>query len=337
MIGGVVLRNIIYNLESRGYNFLDLLEEISITPDDLQKPNFSVSIYQMGHFVEKTVGRLQDNRIGLRMGFESPFSTLGILGQLYQSCDSYIDVLDNMIRHINLIDALSDYSYEIKPDGIYHCRTSNAAWSENYPVAARQAHELYVGLSVRSRRELFGRDIKPLKILTPYPREGENDLLEQYFSCPVVFNAEKMCIVMPLEMLEWKIPTSNPAALLLYKNYIQQILSARSAWTEHARLHISYQLRHTTPSIGLIASLMNLSVRSLQRYLKSEGTTFQELLDEVRYESAKHLLAQKHLSINEVSDLLGFDVQNSFNRFLQKIEGKTPLEFRRELVAGSTK
>ena len=335
MLSGIILRNVIFCLESKGYNFVDLLEEISISPEELYKPDLVLTPYQMGVFSEKTVRRLEDIRIGLRIGYESPYSALGVLGQLYQNCDTYADVLNNMIKYINLIDALNDYSYEIRKDGIYHIRRTNLSWIENFPIAARQSAELYISMSLRSRREILGREVKPLKIFTPYPKEGKVDLLEQYFQCPIVFNAEYTCFVLPLEVLNWKVPTANPAALQLYQNYIQQIKSSRNIWSENTKQHISYQLRNTTPSLPLISSLMNLSARSLQRYLKSEGTSFQVLLDQVRHESARHLLSHTKLSISEVSEMLGFDVQNSFNRFLQKKEGKTPLELRRELAKSS--
>jgi len=332
MLSGVILRNAIFCLESKGHNFIDLLEEISITPDDLYNQDLILSPYQMGIFVRKTVERLQDNRIGLRIGYESPYSALGVLGQIYQNCNTYAEVLNNMIKHINLIDALNEYSYEIKPDGIYHIRRSNSSWNENYPEATRQATELFIGLCIRSRRELLGREIKPVKIYTPYAKEGKVDLLEEFFHCPVEFNAKYACFVLPLEMLDWKVPTANPAALKHYDSYIQQIKNNRNIWTEHTKQHISLQLRNSTPSLTLISSLMNMSARNLQRYLKSEGTTFQQLIDQVRHDSALHLLKQVHLSISEVSEMLGFDVQNSFNRFLHKKEGKTPLELRRELT-----
>lgn len=332
MIYGIALRNILFCLESRGENFTDLLNEVRLTPDDLYQTNVIVSPVQLGQFIEKTVERLQDHRIGLKIGFESPFSTLGVLGQIYQSCNTYFDSLESMRKHSNLIDTLNYYDFEIKSDGIYHITRMHPDWIKNYPIAARQLTEHNIGFSIRSRREFLGREVKPVKIYTPYPKEGDKDLLEEYFSCPIEFDADALCIVLPLEMLEWKIPTANPDALQIYESYIQRLKGQRNIWTEHTKQHIFEQMKHASPSLSIVASLMNLSPRSLQRHLKEEGTTFQYLLDLVRFESARLLLMQPQLSMVEISEKLGFEVQNSFNRFLQKRVGKSPKELREELL-----
>ncbi len=332
MIYGIALRNILFSLESRGEDFIDLLEEVKLTPDELYKTDVVVSPIQLGEFIEKTVERLHDHRIGLRIGFESPFSTLGILGQIYQSCNTYNEALDNMRKHIDMVDTLNHYDFEVKKDGIYHITKMHPDWLKTYPVAARQLTEHNIGFSIRSRREFLGREVKPIKIYTPYAKEGEKDLLEEYFTCPIEFGADALCIVLPLEMLEWKIPTANPDALQMYESYIQRLKGQRNIWTEHTKQHIFQQLKQTSPTLSLVSSLMNLSPRTLQRYLKQEETTFQELLDKVRFEAARLLLMQPQLSMNEIAEMLGFDVQNSFNRFLQKRVGKSPKELRKELL-----
>ncbi len=332
MIYGIALRNILFCLESRGESFNDILEEVKLTPEELYKTNVIVSPVQLGEFIEKVVERLNDDRIGLRIGFESPFSTLGILGQMYQSCNTFVDTLESMKKHIDLVDSLNSYDYEIKSDGIYHITRMHPDWVRNFPIAARQLTEHNIGFTIRSRREFLGRELKPVKIYTPYPKEGETDLIEQYFTCPIEFGADASCIVFPLEVLDWKIPTANPDAFQMYESYIQRLKGQRNVWTEHTKQHIFQQLKQTSPSLGLVASLMNLSPRTLQRHLKQEETTFQELLDDVRFESSRRLLMQPQLSMNEIAEKLGFDVQNSFNRFLQKRVGKSPKELRKELL-----
>lgn len=332
MIHGIALRNILFSLESRGVNFNDLLMEVDLTPDDLYKTDVVVSPVQLGGFLEKTVERLHDHRIGLRIGFESPFSTLGVLGQIYQSCDTYAEALENMKKHIDLIDTLNHYDFQIKEDGIYHITRIHEDWQNTYPMAARQMTEHNIGFSIRSRREFLGRMVKPVKIFTPYPKEGDRDLLEEYFDCPITFDAEYLCIVLPKEMLDWKVPTANSDALQMYESYIQRLKGERNIWTAHTKQHIFEQMKNSAPSLSLVASLMNLSPRTLQFYLKKENTSFQEVLDLIRFETAKLLLKQPQIPIVEVAERLGFEVQSSFNRFLQKRIGKTPKEFRKELM-----
>ncbi|MEI7676755.1 MAG: AraC family transcriptional regulator ligand-binding domain-containing protein [Bacteroidales bacterium] len=332
MIQGIALRNILFSIENKGNSLWDLLEDVSIKPDELYKTETTISAAQLGEFLEKTTQRLNDLRIGLRIGFESPFSTLGMLGQIYQSCETYADALESLKKHIGLIDSINTYDFEIHSNGIHHITRVNKSWEARFPNGARQMIEHNIGFSVRSRREYLGREVKPILIKTPYAKIGERDLLEDYFACPIEYDAQELCIVLPLDMLSWKIPTANPDALQMYEAYIQRLKGQRNIWTEHTKQHISQQLKSSNPNLSLIASLMNLTPRSLQRRLTDEGFTFQQMLDDTRLETAHRLLMQPQLSIVEVSESLGFDVQNSFNRFLQKKIGKTPKELRSDLL-----
>jgi AraC-like DNA-binding protein len=71
-----------------------------------------------------------------------------------------------------------------------------------------------------------------------------------------------------------------------------------------------------------------MSPRTLQRRLEAAGTTYQELLDEVRRQSARRLLANTNLDAGEVAFLLGFEELNSFTRAFHAWEGTTPTRWR---------
>lgn len=332
MIQGIALRNVIFSYEKNAHLLIDILNQIDFPIDELYKTESTISADQLGQFLELAVIKLRDLRIGLKIGLKSPFSTLGILGQLYQSCDTYSDALARMKSHINLLDAINEYDFEVHDDGIYHITRLQKEWSSKYPQGSRQFMEHNIGFSVRSRREYLGREIKPIRIETPYERIGEKDLLEDMYDCPIIFGAKDLCIVLPNKMLDWQIPTANPEALQMYEAYINRMHGIRNIWTEHTKQHIKQQIKNFAPTLSHIASLMNLSPRSLQRRLQEENTTFQEVLDDVRLEMIRHLLMQPQLSIYDISEALGFEIQNSLNRFIAKKIGKTPNEWRKEML-----
>jgi len=73
-----------------------------------------------------------------------------------------------------------------------------------------------------------------------------------------------------------------------------------------------------------------MSVRSLNRVLNAEGTSYRESLDTLRRELAERHLAGDHLSIGEVGYLLGFSELSSFHRAFKRWTGRTPARFRHE-------
>lgn len=71
-----------------------------------------------------------------------------------------------------------------------------------------------------------------------------------------------------------------------------------------------------------------MSRRSLQRHLEQAGTSYQELLDDVRRQSARRLLKNTDLDAGEIAFLLGFQEVNSFTRAFRAWEGIPPSRWR---------
>jgi len=69
-------------------------------------------------------------------------------------------------------------------------------------------------------------------------------------------------------------------------------------------------------------------VRTLQRRIGELGTTYQDLLDDVRRRSARRLLTSTDLDTVEVAFLLDFEEVNSFARAFHAWEGTTPARWR---------
>ncbi|MBI1297604.1 helix-turn-helix domain-containing protein [bacterium] len=73
-----------------------------------------------------------------------------------------------------------------------------------------------------------------------------------------------------------------------------------------------------------VAKRLAISPRTLQRHLAQEGTTFQNELNSLRAELARHYLTNSHYSGAEISFLLGYQDANSFFRAFHAWTGQTP-------------
>lgn len=82
--------------------------------------------------------------------------------------------------------------------------------------------------------------------------------------------------------------------------------------------------------LPLIASLMGLNPRTLQRRLKEENVTFQSLLESSRYRLACDLLAQQNHSVEDIAAMLGYSEPANFYRAFKTWSGLTPNEYRRQ-------
>lgn len=76
------------------------------------------------------------------------------------------------------------------------------------------------------------------------------------------------------------------------------------------------------------AETMGLSIRTFQRRLSSEQTSFSQIVDEARMIKATALLKEKNLKLLEITLMLGFENAPSFTRAFKRWSGLTPTEYR---------
>ncbi len=81
-------------------------------------------------------------------------------------------------------------------------------------------------------------------------------------------------------------------------------------------------------SVHEVSTMLGMSTRSLQRYLRREDTSFQHVLNEARERLARHYLQNSVMTGAEISFLLGYDDPNSFFRAFRIWTGQTPESLR---------
>jgi AraC-like DNA-binding protein len=95
-----------------------------------------------------------------------------------------------------------------------------------------------------------------------------------------------------------------------------------------ARLVVAGLLSRGTPTIQHLATAAGQSVRTFQRRLAQEGTTFSHLVEDVRRERAMAALAAGQASAGEIAACLGYQRQSSLTRAVRRWSGTTPRQMR---------
>lgn len=72
-----------------------------------------------------------------------------------------------------------------------------------------------------------------------------------------------------------------------------------------------------------------LSQRSLQCYLENEGTSFSELVENVRMETAKKYLLETAMPLSRLAELLGYSETSNFSSAFKRETGLAPLECKK--------
>jgi AraC-like DNA-binding protein len=267
-----------------------------------------------------------ERSIGMRAGLSAGVGDFGSFGK-YLLCAP--DLKQALIR---ARDALQFYESHSRVDIIrkgnklmltYRSREAgNVGW--------RHMAEMCVCLMIDMVRSFVGRRFVPSYICVDYRRSRWNNDLEDQFGIPVLFDRPATGIVFDRGLLE--VPQIRQFAgpdIVTLADVKWQARQMPNDFVTTARLLLSQRMRSGRSDLDGLASKLGLSPRTVQRRLADDGLNFQNLLVECRKERAVDLLAEPHLTINEISDLLGYSSHSHFTRAFRQWLGTTPEKFRR--------
>src|SRR6185369_1026987 len=175
-----------------------------------------------------------------------------------------------------------------------------------------------------------GGAIRPLRFEL-IRAQSRGRLLGEHFGCPVRFDSTRDVLVFPKESLEVPFGSFHPELLDLLSPGLESALRERAApksLGQQVCNILAKSMGGKRPSLESVAKELGVSVRTLQRRLKDEGTSYQPLLDEVRQRTARHLLDSTDLETGEIAFVLGFEELNSFTRAFQSWVGTSPGRWR---------
>ncbi len=175
-----------------------------------------------------------------------------------------------------------------------------------------------------------GRRIVPRRVeLTR--RRADEQTLTRHFGCEIHFDAPLDLLVLEERALAEPFLTHNEDLLAVMLPGLEAAVAEHGPTrtvADDVRMILGRRMHGERPTVEKIADEMRMSPRTLQRRLEAVGTTYQELLDEVRRQSARRLLSNTDLDTSEVAFLLGFEELNSFTRAFHTWEGTTPTRWR---------
>lgn len=156
-------------------------------------------------------------------------------------------------------------------------------------------------------------------------------LFAQRLQHQVSFEQEHDEIVFARALVDAKMRSADPRLGDVLEEHMQRLLQAlpaQDAFVTRARGQLRPLLETGGASLEALAAALHLSTRTLRRRLQEHGTSYKALLEDVRHDLAKHLVAETHEPFDEVARRLGFSEPSTFYRAFRRWAGTTPALYR---------
>ncbi|MDF5733451.1 MAG: helix-turn-helix transcriptional regulator, partial [Rhizonema sp. PD38] len=125
---------------------------------------------------------------------------------------------------------------------------------------------------------------------------------------------------------------AEPGLCAVLKRYGEDLLKRfprATAFLDKVRGVIIEELGKGNVGSQRVSTRLSIVPRTLQRQLREAGTSYREVLDEIRRELSVYYLRNSDMAICEVAFLLAFSETSSFNHAFKRWYNLSPTEFRR--------
>ena len=211
---------------------------------------------------------------------------------------------------------------------------TRAILSHHLPLpggAPRPVSECVAAGWLQASRQATGLNFIPLEVGFPHRAPDDISEHEELFGCKLQFGCERTELIFARELLDAPLVKADPALQAILEAQVValiQKLPKGEATTDAVRRQLATELGKGQPTLEQIAPRLHMSSRTLRRHLDDEGTSFRQILMEVRRELALRHLMEGRLAIGEIAFLLGFSEPSAFQRAFKQWTGHAPHAYR---------
>ena len=278
----------------------------------------------------------RDPLIGLHLAESYNPGALDILGYVVLNCSTVGDVLDRLSRYVHVLnDGL--HVELVRTGATAYCRATFVTSRDNYLL--RRSREAIDSLWGGLARELRRLPVRPVRaaavwLRLPQPSAADAAEYERVLGVPVHFGASEDRFIFASADLDEPIVSANPALLQAFEKHADDVLSRITrAGTPTRRVMevVASRMKGTVPTLTEVARELAMSDRNLQRALRSDGTSYVKVVDELRKDLALSHLSTPGTSAGQVGFLLGFSEPSAFHRAFRRWTGQGPGAFMKRV------
>lgn len=306
-----------------------LLRAAGVRPGDDGDPDVFISYRSLVLAVESAAQATDSPDFGRRLARRQGIQILGPVGVAARTAPTMGEAL--RICSVYLSAYSPAISVSLEPD--------EAADRQFFPfrILARdtppapQTIELSLGVALEVFRYLQGQDYHSLNVKLPHTPMGPVQDYRDYYGCPVFFSCREAGHTLRSDDLNKPVSGDAQAHDAIVR-YLEGIVSTDEGTMSAPVRRLVQQLLPTgAVTMALVARQFALHPKTFQRRLAAEGTTFGELVEEIRRELTEHYLRDTDLGLTQIARELGYAEQSVLTRSSNRWFGLGPSALREKL------
>lgn len=303
-----------------------LLRLANIDPDDVGQRDRFVPLRNAIAAVEDAAAVLNVSDFGRQLAMRQSIDILGPVGVAARTAATVADAFTILDTYMSAYSPGIATRISTHPDPALGRFEFDFLLNPAPPQA--QAIELALGVTLRVLHLFLGTTYRPVTVHLPHPALGTKTEYRRYFGCPAHFNEPSAGFSVRATDLQRPL-THDALTHQLALNYLSTNMGLHTRGLADTLRSLIRQLLPTgNLTADVAARQFGIHPKTLQRRLAAEGTTFAELVDQTRRDTAHRLLLDTDMSLNQLCRQLGYAEQSVLTRSCKRWFNATPTAYR---------
>lgn len=312
--------------EKFGVNPSSIFSKVELSPQLLSNEESLIPAEKVAALLEVAAEMTDCSEFGIRLGLRQQPSILGLIGLSMHQCSNLGEALDVLQRFLFIHSQAGNL--EIKRQDKLVSASYESLVSFN--GSSRQLTDLSLCVGFQILKQMTNKKLKLSGATFRYSKPTKLQIYEDVFNTTLQFNNEKSSLL--IYERDLALPIKN--SFSDFSRFINERLTESKDRLSLGNIeHVSLLIKQLLPtghcSLDSVAQILAIDSRTLQRRLKEQGTTYQQLLDDQRFYIAKHYMHGSDVSMTQLSLLLGFAEPSILTRKFKSWSGVTPTEYIR--------
>src|SRR6056297_1759315 len=307
------------------------LAQAGIDPDGPWDPKAMIPAATYYDMLERIAVEIDVTDLPVRTGASMRLDEYGALGLAFKAATTLGASYARVERYARLWSGVAEY--ELRPAAGGTLFILHRVGERR--LGMRLSNEATLASAVSIARQVCPVPLAPVEVLVRHPAPRSVAAHEDWFGCPVRFDAELDAILYDKETLARPNILGDEGISKYLTPHLDAELSEITrapALVTQAKAAIAQALSEGAPKMAEIARGLGLSERSFHRRLSEHGMSFQSLPEETRCDLAEGLLQDESRSLAEIAFLTGFSEQSAFTRAFKRWVGTTPASYRKDMT-----